>query len=78
VKNFNPDRENSLKGLYVEVKNGDFQKAFRRFKKKVQDDGILQDLRKKEYFVSKGAQRRLEKLAAIRRYQKNREKDQDI
>jgi ribosomal protein S21 len=78
LKNFNPDRENSLKGLYVEVKNGDFQKAYRRFKKKIQDDGILQDLRKKEYFVSKGTQRRLEKQAAIRRYKKNRAKDQDI
>jgi ribosomal protein S21 len=78
LKNFNPDRESSLNGLYVEVKNGDFQKAYRRFKKKVQDDGILQDLRKKEYFVSKGTQRRLDKLAAIRRYQKNRAKDQDI
>ena len=78
MKNFNPDRESSLNGLHVEVKNGDFQKAYRRFKKKVQDDGILQDLRKKEYFVSKGTKRRLDKLAAIRRYQKNRAKDQDI
>lgn len=65
-------------GIYVEVKNGDFQKAYRKFKKKLADDGILQDLRKKEYFVSKGKRRRLEKQAAIRRYKKNREKDQDI
>jgi ribosomal protein S21 len=78
LKNFNPDRESSLSGLYVEVRNGDFQKAYRKFKKKVQDDGILQDLRGKEYFVSKGTKRRLEKLAAIRRFKKNRAKDQDI
>ena len=78
MKNHNTDRESSLKGLYVEVKNGDFQKAYRKFKKKIADDGILQDLRKREYFVSKGTKRRLEKQAAIRRYHKNRAKAQDI
>ena len=70
--------ETGLNGIYVEVKNGDFQKAYRKFKKKLADDGILQDIRKKEYFVSKGTKRRLEKQAAIRRYKKNRAKDQDI
>ncbi len=78
MKNFNPDRESSLSGLYVEVRNGDFQKAYRRFKKKVQDDGILQDLRSKEYYVSKGTKRRLEKQAAIRRFKKNQAKNQEI
>lgn len=72
MKNHNTARESNLSGTRVEVKNGDFQKAYRKFKKKVADDGILQDIRKKEYFVSKGAQRRLDKLAAIRRYQKNK------
>jgi ribosomal protein S21 len=67
-----------LRGVYVEVRNNDVTKAMRKFKKKVQDDGILQDIRKKEYYVSKGTQRRLDKLAAIRRYQKNRAKDQDL
>jgi ribosomal protein S21 len=66
-----------MEGVYVEVKNGDFSKALRRFKKKVADDGILQDIRKKEYYVSKGAQRRMDKLAAIRRYQKNRAKTEE-
>lgn len=72
------ENEFALRGTRVEVKNNDFGKALRKFKKKVADDGILQDIRKKEYFVSKGTQRRLDKLAAIRRYQKNREKEQDI
>ena len=70
--------EPGLQGLYVEVRNGDFAKALRKFKKKITDDGILQDLRSKEYFVSKGTKRRLDKLAAIRRYKKNKSKDQDI
>ena len=70
--------DQGLRGTYVEVRNNDFPKALRKFKKKIQDDGILQEMRKKEFFVSKGTQRRLDKLAAIRRYKKNRAKDQDI
>lgn len=67
-----------LQGVFVEVKNGDFARALRKFKKKLSDDGILQEIRKKEFFQSKGTKRRLDKLAAIRRYKKNRDKDQDI
>jgi len=74
----NKNNEPGLQGLYVEVRNGDFAKALRKFKKKISDDGILQDLRSKEYYVSKGTRRRLEKQAAIRRYKKNKSKDQEI
>lgn len=66
-----------MQGLYVEVRNNDVNKALRKFKKKVAEDGILQDLRKREYFESKGTKRRLEKQAAIRRYKKKRLKDLD-
>jgi ribosomal protein S21 len=65
-------------GIYVEVHNNDLNRALRKFKKKLSDDGILQDLRKKEFYESKGTKRRKEKLAAIRRWQKQREKDKDI
>ena len=71
-------KELGIQGIAVEVKNGDFQKAYRKFKKKVADDGILQDIKKKEYFQSKGTKRRLAKLAAIRRYQKLRRNSEDI
>ena len=62
-------------GLYVEVHNNDVNKALRKFKKKVAEDGILQDLRKREFFESKGTKRRKAKEAAIRRYKKQRAKD---
>jgi ribosomal protein S21 len=78
LKNFNTSKESLLNGTKVEVKNGDFTRAYRKFKKKIQDDGILQELRSREYYVSKGTKRRLDKLAAIRRYKKNKTKDQDI
>jgi small subunit ribosomal protein S21 len=70
-------KEQPVGGLRVEVRNNDVNKALRKFKKKVAEDGILQDLRKREYFESKGTKRRLEKQAAIRRYKKKRLKEQD-
>ena len=72
------DEKNAIiGGLRVEVRNNDIGKALRKFKKKVAEDGILQDLRKREFYESKGTRRRLEKQAAIRRYKKKRIKDQD-
>ena len=72
------DEKNAIiSGLRVEVRNNDIGKALRKFKKKVAEDGILQDLRKREFYESKGTRRRLEKQAAIRRYKKKRLKEQD-
>jgi ribosomal protein S21 len=71
------NRNDSSRGLYVEVINNDITKALRKLKKKIAEDGILQELRTREYFESKGTKRRLEKLAAIRRFKKQRTKDQN-
>lgn len=68
----------ALKGFQVDVYNNDINKALRKLKKKLADDGIFQDLRTREYFQSKGTKRRLAKLAAIRRYKKQRNKNQDF
>tara|TARA_B100000902_G_C26586080_1_gene563542 strand:- start:57 stop:302 length:246 start_codon:yes stop_codon:yes gene_type:complete len=75
--NYRHDQDVFVGGLRVEVKNNDLGKAMRKFKKKVAEDGILQELRKREYFESKGTKRRLEKQAAIRRWKKKRAKEQD-
>lgn len=74
-KPFNED--SNPRGLHVLVHNNDIGKAMRKLKKKIAEDGILQDLRNREYFQSKGTKRRLAKLAAIRRYKKNASKAQD-
>lgn len=66
--------DNEFRGLYVEVHNNDVNKALRRFKKKVAEDGVLQELRKREFYESKGTKRRKAKEAAIRRYKKNEAK----
>jgi small subunit ribosomal protein S21 len=72
------NNDNSPRGLFVEVFNNDINKAMRKLKKKIADDGLMQELRQREFYESKGSQRRKAKLAAIRRYQKNRAKEQDI
>ena len=77
MKRFKNNREHEFKGLFVEVHNNDIGKALRKFKKKVAEDGILQDLRKREYYESRGTKRRKEKEAAIRRYKRQRAKDAD-
>lgn len=72
------DYENdNPKGIAVKVHNNDIGKAMRKLKKKIADDGMMQELRQREYYQSKGTKRRLAKLASIRRHQKNRSKEQE-
>lgn len=63
--------EFNKRGISVEVHNNDINKALRKLKKKIADDGMLQELRQREYYQSKGTKRRLAKEAAIRRYKRN-------
>jgi small subunit ribosomal protein S21 len=76
LKNYNK-RDNDFVGLKVIVHNNDVSKALRKFKKKIAEDGILQELRKREFYESKGTKRRKEKEAAIRRFKRQRAKDAD-
>lgn len=66
--------KNEKQGLQVDVHNNDINKAMRKLKKKIAEDGILQELRKREYYQSRGTKRRLAKEAAIRRYKRNQAK----
>lgn len=71
------EKDAIINGLRVEVRNNDINKAMRKLKKKIAEDDILQELRQREFFESKGTKRRKSKEAAIRRYKKQRAKDQD-
>lgn len=58
-------------GLSVEVKNEyDFERALKKFKKKVATDGMLKELRARQEFKRPGEVKRLRKLEAIRRQRK--------
>lgn len=71
------DKNNEIiNGLKVEVRNGDVNSALRKFKKKVQDSGILQELREREYYEKPTTKRKRAKAAAKARWLKKVSKDE--
>ena len=56
--------------MKVDVRNNNVEKALRILKKKLQQDGIFNELRNREHFVSKGEKRRKAQAAAKRRQEK--------
>ena len=69
------DNPYSKQGLRVEVRNGDVNQALRRFKKKIQEDGILQELREREHFVKPSLKRKKAKAAGRARWLKQQAKN---
>lgn len=70
------NNEVQIVGLAVEVRNGDVNGALRKFKKKVQDSGILQELRKREFYEKPTTKRKKAKAAARSRWLKQLSKEQ--
>lgn len=64
------DESPAVSGLRVEVRNGDFNGALRRFKKLVQDSGLLQELKEKQEFTKPSIKRKKAKAAARSRWLK--------
>jgi len=62
-------------GLTVEVRNGDFNGALRRFKKKVQEAGIIQEIRDRKEYVKPSEKRAKAKAAGRARWLKKQAKD---
>ena len=60
--------------MKVEVRNGNVDKAIRVLKNKLQQEGVFNELREREYYMTKGEKRRRSKAAAIRRAKKAEEK----
>jgi|TARA_R100000008_G_scaffold81470_1_gene64737 small subunit ribosomal protein S21 len=60
--------------MKVEVRNGNVDKAIRVLKNKLQQEGVFNELREREYYMTKGEKRRKAKAAAIRRAKKEEEK----
>jgi small subunit ribosomal protein S21 len=57
-------------GKTVIVKDGNVEKALRKFKKKVMDSGLLQDLRDRETYEKPTTVRKRKKSAAKNRWRK--------
>jgi len=69
-RNQNRKNEVEVQGLRVEVRNGDFNKAMRRFKKLVQEDGVLQELRNREFYEKPSIVKNRKKKQARNRHLK--------
>jgi len=81
--NFNPNRrrnfDNKVEGLTVEVRNGDVNAALRRFKKKIAEDGILQEYKERQHYVKPSEKRKKAKAAGRARWLKKlRKRQQDL
>tara|TARA_Y100000401_G_C8250941_1_gene188118 strand:- start:486 stop:701 length:216 start_codon:yes stop_codon:yes gene_type:complete len=61
----------------VEVRNNNFDRAISKFKRKVDEEGILQTYRSKQYFEKPSAKRRRLKMEGTLR-SKKRQKDNNI
>lgn len=66
---YNKD-EVGLPGSKVEVRNNDVTKALRKFKRKIQEDGILQTYRERQYYEKPSLVRKKAKAAARSRWLK--------
>ena len=60
--------------MRVDVRNNNVDQALRVLKKKLLLDGMFNELRERESFMSKGEKRRRAKAASIRRCKKEQKK----
>jgi small subunit ribosomal protein S21 len=69
--NFNKNTNfGNQKGLSVEVRNDNFNDAMRKFKRKIQDDGRLQEVKQRQEYIKPSERRAREKAAARARWLK--------
>ena len=60
----------SIKGRKVIVTDGNVEKALRKFKKKIADSNLLQEVRDRQQYVKPTIKRKLAKSQAKRRWKK--------
>ena len=63
--------------MQVVVKNGNVERAMRTLKKKLQKEGLLKELKQKQYFEKPSAKRKRKKAEGVKRYQRNLKKKQE-
>jgi small subunit ribosomal protein S21 len=74
----NPNEEQQLKrGLHVEVRNNDVNRAMRKLKKMCNNEGLFKDMRDKEFYEKPSLKKKKEKAAARKRWLKQVEKNKE-
>lgn len=71
------NKEYTKRGLYVEVRNNDVGRAMRRLKKLINAEGMVKDMRKKEFYEKPSAVKKREKAQARKRWLKTVEKNKE-
>ena len=61
----------------VIVKNNNVDRASRTLKKKLQKEGLLKELKQRQYFEKPSAKRKRKKAEGIKRYQRALKKKQE-
>ncbi|MBL6841195.1 MAG: 30S ribosomal protein S21 [Pelagibacterales bacterium] len=76
MKNFKRRKDDvSLQGLTVTVRNDDVNKALRIFKKKVTEEGIIQDYKARQEYIKPSEKRRKAKAAGRQRWLKKQSRE---
>tara|TARA_R110000823_G_scaffold75450_13_gene172646 strand:+ start:145 stop:405 length:261 start_codon:yes stop_codon:yes gene_type:complete len=60
------------RGVSVLVRNGDVTKAIRKLKKKVQENGVLYELKKRQHYEKPSTKRQRNRITARKRWLKKR------
>ena len=60
--------------MQVVVKNGNVERAMRTLKKKLQKEGLLRELKQRQFFEKPSAKKARKKAEGIKRYQRNLKK----
>jgi len=71
-------KEREKSGMTVEVRNNDVNKALRILKKRMQTEGLFNEMRERTSFKTKGEKRRLSEAAGRRRWLKKVEKNKEL
>lgn len=66
----------ALTGRSVIVHDGNVDKALRKFKKKIQNSGLMMDLKERECYIKPTTRRKTAKSMAKKRWQRHLESQQ--
>ena len=62
--------------IIVKIKNGEpFDKAFRKFKRKVENEGIMRELKKRKHHLTKSQKKREKRKLAAKRRRKQEQRE---
>lgn len=69
--------ERQKQGLYVEVRNNDINRAWRKLKRLMQDEGVMQEIRDRKHYEKPSAKRKRAKAMARKRWLKKQKQIED-